>query len=232
MRPGAISTVAESLQESAAERAKTMKPFLQLLLLAVIAGSAAAAAQEVDGYGPWRFGMSKADVQAVEKLGPYTPVGSTDGLETKNGPFMGENRNVSFVFGLGGLSHIQVWVYEGSDYDEAVKQLYRAYEHLAENYGPVHQDGNPWPADLTVETLVSRIPPEYRPSSSLESFMKELQSQGTAKVDTLKLHLYPQKPVKGADVYASFLHSPRLGFYWVFLYYKVPAQPVRQVSAG
>lgn len=205
---------------------------MQALLLTIALGASAAAGQDVDGYGPWRFGMSKAEVQAVEQFAPYTPVASTDGLETKKGPFLGENRNVSFVFGLGGLSHIQVWVYEGRSYDEAVQQLYRAYEHLFENFGPVHQDGNPWPADLTAETLVSRIPPEYRPSSSPESFLEELQSKGSAKVDTLKLHLHPQKPVKGADVYASFLHSPRLGFYWVFLYYKIPEQPVRQVSAG
>jgi hypothetical protein len=207
------------------------KTFLPLLLFSVLL-AAAAAAQEVDGYGPWRFGMSKAEVQGVAEFGPYSPVASTEGLETKKGPFQGETRNISFVFGLGGLSHIQVWVYEGKSYDEAVQQFYRAYQHLVENFGPVHQDGNPWPPDLTAETLASRLPPEYRESSSPESFVEELKSKGSAKVDTLKLHLHPQKPVKGADVYASLLHSPKLGFYWVFLYYKLPERPVAQVSAG
>jgi hypothetical protein len=207
------------------------KTFLQLFLLAVTV-TASAAAQGVDGYGPWRFGMSKAEVLGVAEFAPYTPVATTDGLETKKGPFRGETRNVSFVFGLGGLSQIQVWVYEGKSYEEAVQQLYRAYQHLVENFGPVHQDGKPWPTDLTAEALASLIPPEYKESSPPESFVEELKSKGSAKVDTLKLHLHPQKPVKGADVYASLLHSPRLGFYWVFLYYKLPEGPVRQVQAG
>jgi hypothetical protein len=209
------------------------KTLLPILLLTTTLGASAAAAQEVDGYGPWRFGMSKAEVLGVEKLGPYTPVVSTDGLETKNGPFKGETRNVSFVFGLGGLSHIQIWVYEGRSYDEAIKQFYAAYQHLVENFGPVHQDGDPWPSDLTAETLASRIPPEYHQSAaSPEAFVEELKSKGSTNVETLKLHLHPQKPVKGADVYASFLHTPRLGFYWVFLYYKLAERPVSQVIAG
>lgn len=209
------------------------KTLIHILLLATTLGASVAAAQEVDGYGPWRFGMSKADVQAVEKFGPYTPVASTDGLETKNGPFMGESRNVSFVFGLGGLSQIQIWLYEGHSYDEAVKEFYRAYKHLVENFGPVHQDGNPWPADLTAEAFAERIPQEYRrASSSPEGFVDELKTKGSAQVDVSKLHLHPQKPVRGAEVYGSFLHSQKLGTYWVFLYYKVPAGQDHRVSAG
>jgi hypothetical protein len=201
---------------------------LAALLLASIA-----AAQGVDGYGPWRFGMSKAEVQAVEKFGPYTPVGATDGLETGNGPFMGETRNVSFIFGLGGLSQIQIWVYEGQSYDDAVKAFYRAYHHLVENFGPVHQDGNPWPADLTAEAFAERIPQEYRQASSMpEAFADELKAKGAARLDVSKLHLHPQKPVSGAEVYGSLLHSRQLGTYWVFLYYKVPAGPEKQVSAS
>jgi hypothetical protein len=208
------------------------KDLLPILLLATTLSASAAIAQNVDGYGPWRFGMSKDEVQAVDKFGPYTPVASTEGLETKNGPFMGETRNVSFVFGLGGLSQVQIWLYEGKSYDDAVKAFYQTYKHLVENFGPVHQDGNPWPADLTAEAFAERIPQEYRRASSAESFVEDLKLRGSAQVEISRLHLHPQKPVRGADVYGSLLHGPKLGTYWVFLYYKVPERPVNQVLAG
>ena len=51
-------------------------------------------------------------------------------------------------------------------------------------------------------------------------------------MEVSKLHLHPQKPIRGADIYGSLLHSPKLGTYWVFLYYKVPAGQDRRVSAG
>ena len=207
------------------------KDLLPILLLAITLSASAAVAQDVDGYGPWRFGMSKDDVQAVDKFGPYTPVASTEGLETKNGPFMGESRNVSFVFGLGGLSQVQIWLYEGKSYDDAVKAFYQAYKHLVENFGPVHQDGNPWPADLTAEAFAERIPQEYRRASSAENFVEDLKLRGSAQVEITRLHLHPQKPVRGADVFGSLLHGPKLGTYWVFLYYKVPERPVNQVLA-
>ncbi|HEX5716731.1 MAG TPA: hypothetical protein VF179_11280, partial [Thermoanaerobaculia bacterium] len=96
------------------------------------------AAQRVEGYGPWRFGMKPAEVQAVEAHGPYTPVHSTGGLETKNGPFAGETRNVSFVFTPAGLAHIQVWAYQGNDFEQAAKELHGVYRYLVETFGPVH----------------------------------------------------------------------------------------------
>jgi hypothetical protein len=207
------------------------KSLLPTLLLALMAG-ATADAQQVIGYGPWRFGMSKAEVEEVKEFGPYTPVASTKGLETKKGPFVGEDRNVSFVFGPGGLSHIQVWVYEGRSYEEAVRQFYRAYQHLTDNFGPVHQDGSPWPADLTPETFAARIPSEYRLSSTPESFMADLESSGSAKLEVSKLHLHPQRPIQNAEVYASLVHSPKMGSYWVFLYYKMPPPRMGEVSAG
>src|SRR5262245_33297291 len=62
-----ILKMAKSLQERAGggkgqERTDPMKAqtLFYSLLLATMLGAAAAAGQGVDGYGPWRFGMSKA----------------------------------------------------------------------------------------------------------------------------------------------------------------------------
>lgn len=194
-----------------------------ILLLGWIAPLSAAPG--VEGYGPWRFGMKPAEVQAVEAHGPYTPVHSTGGLETKNGPFQGETRNVSFVFGPAGLSHIQIWVYEGNDLEQAVKEFHGAYRHLVETFGPVHRDGDLWPADLALDAFKSRIPPEFgQGGSSFSSFMEKLQAQGSGQVEMLRLHLHPQECAEGAQVYGSLVYAPKLTAYWVFVYYKLPPQ--------
>jgi hypothetical protein len=99
------------------------------------------AAQRVEGYGPWRFGMKHDEVLAVEAHGPYTPVHSTGGLETKNGPFRGETRNISFAFTTAGLWYIQIWAYQGTDYEHAVKELHGVYRYLIETFGPDRHDG-------------------------------------------------------------------------------------------
>src|SRR5262245_48527534 len=76
--------------------------------------------EPVRGFGPWRLGMSKAEVTAVTQSAPYKDVPSTGGLETASGSFEGRTVNVSFVFGETGLWKIQIWAYEGKDLDEAI----------------------------------------------------------------------------------------------------------------
>lgn len=192
-----------------------------LLLLGWIAPLSAE--QRVEGYGPWRLGMKPEEVQAVSAHGPYTPVYSTGGLETKNGPFRGETRNVSFVFGPAGLYHLQIWAYEGKDFDEAAKEFFGVYRHLVETFGPVHNDGEPWPADLDLEALKSCIPQSFRQGAAAPGeFIEKLQAQGSTQLQMLKLHLHPQQPIEGAVVYGSLLYAPKLPGYWVFLYYKLP----------
>ena len=202
-----------------------MRPGSLCAVLLLLCGSIRplAAAPRVEGYGPWRFGMKPEEVQAVEAHGPYAPVHSTGGLETKNGPFQGETRNVSFVFDAAGLSHIQVWAYQGNDFDQAVKELHAVYRHLTETFGPVCNDQGPWPADLTLDAFQSRIPPEYRQGAAAPgTFGETLQSQGSVQLQMLKLHLRPVQPVEAANVYGSLIYAPKLPGYWVFLYYKLP----------
>jgi len=182
-------------------------------------------AAPVQGYGPWRFGMKHDEVLAIEAHGPYTPVHSTGGLETKNGPFRGETRPISFAFTTAGLAHIQIWAYQGNDFEQAVKELHGVYRYLVETFGPVGREGEAWPADLTLDALKSRIPPEFRKGgSSPSTFVDKLQTQGSARVDFQKLHLHPQQPVEGAEVSGSLIYAPKMTGYWVFLYYKLPPQ--------
>ncbi|MEO8127860.1 MAG: hypothetical protein ABI822_12250 [Bryobacteraceae bacterium] len=60
------------------------------------------AQQDSRALGPWKLGMTRDEVKAVKDNGPYKPVRLTGGIETANGIFDGERRNVAFVFGENG----------------------------------------------------------------------------------------------------------------------------------
>src|SRR6266567_6100179 len=112
-----------------------------LLLTQLLTPTAGSSPSPVPGYGPWRLGMSKDQVKAISKFGPYSPVASTGGLETQNGFFAGQQTTISFVFGERGLRIIQIWAYEGKDLDQAVGAFYRVYHHLEESRGSVETPG-------------------------------------------------------------------------------------------
>jgi hypothetical protein len=106
-----------------------------LLKIAVLTAALAAALTAQTGnriHGPWKLGMSREEVQAVKKHEPYRPVRLTGGIETPNGIFDGEKRNVAFVFDSNGaVNKIQVWVYEGRSEAEALASWYHVYKYYA-----------------------------------------------------------------------------------------------------
>src|ERR1041385_4124936 len=82
--------------------------------------------------------------------GPYQDVAATAGLETANGVFEGQRTAVSFVFGQGGLSKIQIRAYEGRSVDAAIEAWYRVHQYLARVHGAVES------GDVDVPTEASR----------------------------------------------------------------------------
>lgn len=175
----------------------------------------------VDGYGPWKFGMTPDQVSAVEELGPYSPVQATGGLETSNGEFMGETVPISFVFNDDGLYHCQIWVYTGKEFSQAAAGFYLAYRHLEEHFGPVLTGDAALPEDLDERALIARIPSSFRDNSDAVS----LEEPGPGEEIELnlqprRLHLRPQRPLEEGEVHASLIHSSQLGTYWVFVFYR------------
>lgn len=179
-------------------------------------------AAEVHGFDPWKLGMTREEVLALSSAGPYSPVPSTGGLETRNGQFQGKKATVSFVFDSERLRHIQVWAYEGQDYEEALLAFHGAYSYLGENFGSLHSGDAEVPAGLALGALDQLIPAEFRTGTS-RSELGELQQKGSIQAQIRKFHLHPRVPPVGAEVYASFIHSPQIGSYWVFVYFKTPA---------
>jgi hypothetical protein len=192
-----------------------------LALLLVLLLPAAAQAAEVQGYGPWKFGMKPAEVEAVKEFGPYSPVQSTGGLETMNGEFLGQKTPISFVFRPAGLHHIQIWVYSGQTYDEALAAFHRTYRYLADTFGSLSSTGGALPPDLDAQQLSGKIGPEF--SEPKESLLPKIQQIGSFQAHMMTYRIAPASlPTPGRDVHADLVRSPELGLYYVFLYYRAP----------
>ena len=161
---------------------------------------------DAPGYGPWHLGMSKEDVQAASKHGPYKEVPSTKGIETENGLFDGRKTNISFVFGEHGLKKIQIWAYEGKDRDEAVRAWHRVYEYLGREHGAVEVD--------TID-----IPPKANAKSFSAAVCEALAKRPAREV--AKFKMAPSKMPEGISVFSSIFRHPK-GGYFVFLYFQEP----------
>ncbi len=190
--------------------------------VAAILLASGAAAAEVRGFEPWKLGMTREEVLALSSAGPYTPVPSTGGLETRNAQFQGKKVTASFVFGSERLRHIQIWAYEGQDYRDALLAFHEAYSYLSENFGSLQSGNSKVPAGLALQELDQLIPSEFR-TGTRKSELGELQQKGSIQAQIHKFHLHPQEPPAGAEVYASLMHSPQIGSYWVFVFFKTPA---------
>jgi hypothetical protein len=187
----------------------------------LLPAAAQAQAADLSGYGPWKFGMTPAEVEAVSQFGPYAKVPSTGGLETPNGEFGGQKTHISFVFRPAGLYHIQLWLYQGESFEEAVAALHRAYVHLGTAFGPLNDIDGRLAESMDAKQLAAKIGPEF--SSAKESLLPRLHAGGTVQVHTITYRIAPVTlPAQGRDVHADLLRSPELGLYYVFLYYRAP----------
>ena len=92
------------------------------------------------GFGPWTFGMSSEEIQALSTHGPYASFSNGD-LETYNGEFGGKKENVQFFLNEGRLWRIGVYTYEGTDIEAATQTWARTYLTLQQQYGPLETPG-------------------------------------------------------------------------------------------
>lgn len=177
---------------------------LRCIVIAVFVLTSAAAQEAAAGYGPWKLGMSKGDVMSVRKYGPYKDVAVTGGVETANGYF-GDNRaNVSFVFGAAGLRKIQIWAYEGKSLKDAAAAWFGVYEYFHRQYG-------------RVECAVLGLPDPIE-EVAFTSRVRELLS--TKRGELVRLQMAPTPMPDAMTVFSSLFQEPRLGVYYVFVYYQ------------
>ena len=190
---------------------------LCVLLPVVAHAEGAEGAKAVDGYGPWTLGMKPAEVEAAAQYGPYTKIQSAaGGLETLNGDFGGQKEHIAFQFRPAGLYQIQIRLYQGEQYEDALAALHRAYVYLGAAFGPLNGIDGPLAADLDPAQLSKKIGPEF--SSAKESLLPRLHAGGTVQVHTITYNIVPATLPAGRDMHAEMVRSPELGRYYVFLY--------------
>ena len=155
-----------------------------------------------DGFGPFRFGMSRDDVKKFKEFEPFLDVRVTGGIETPNGKWNGERKNISFVFDDSGLAMIQIWAYEGRDEKSAVKEFVKVLKYFKAHCGDV---------ESPVITEVNTISPG--------EFEKKVYSiLGSDKYVNVKIQIRPVLQGEGTEVFCSFFRHHQHG-YFVFIYY-------------
>jgi len=179
----------------------------------------------IKGYGPWTFGMRHFEVRSFEAFGPYLPVESTGGLETRNGVFEGERTNVSFAFDDLGLTYVQIWAYEGTSFEEAADALHRVYAHMGQRFDDLMLGNEKLPKDLSLDELIERLPEEYRREVTPVS-AEQIRRLGRQP----RIAQLPMEPVwagDGARVVSHFRRSDDVGAFWVMLFYARATDPER-----
>jgi hypothetical protein len=170
-------------------------------------------AEAKGGLASWRFGMSKAEVQAVKACKPYKPVKSTRGLECPNFRYLGKKVNVSFVFRADKLAKVQVWLYEGKQVKTAARRLATLIAHWNKRFGGAESPQLGTPLKKTPAQLLAAA--------------QGLARAATARRPVTKLQLKPKGSPKGFFTFASLFFNRRFGSYYLFVYRRPPRRGAR-----
>jgi hypothetical protein len=200
--------------------------FSWLLLL-----SAGASGQHADyTIGPWRLGMSPSEVTNFKAHGPYSPVRTTGGLETRRAKLDRGRTNVSFVFDGDRLDYIQVWYFEGKRYKGARAAALEVFDLFTARFGGasvpgVAVNGAEKLTRADAEIVLDRV---LGTSAELGKKMaREGKGYGTFRFD-----LVPATQPPGSKLVGQFGYSTRHDTYYVFLFQDDPSKPDRRVRSN
>jgi hypothetical protein len=118
--------------------------------------------------------MTKDQVTAVSEFGPYKSVPATGGVETFNARWNGRKANISFVFEKDRLVKIQIWTYEGKDFQAAMLAWCDVRVYL-ENYDEVQaEDPKSLAGSAAAQPVKVQMKPREMPSglSVFSSFFR------------------------------------------------------------
>jgi hypothetical protein len=189
--------------------------------------SASAAEFEV---GPWRLGMSREEVQSFQEYGPYQIVVVTGGLETHNAVLDGRQKNVSFVFDDDGLAYIQVWEYEGSDYESAKTAVLEVFEFFLDRYGGAEIPGIEVSGAAGLDRRVMEVVLCRVLGPAREIGRKTAEEQSAAMI--LLFDMKPKEQPEQSRVHSQFGYHARFDTFYVMVFQDRHEAPKRRVPSN
>ncbi len=207
-----------------------MRPIIVVFAAFAMAFSALATADEFL-IGPWRLGMSKEEVMSFAQFQPYVAVPNTGGVETANGIFLGERRNVSFVFDDRGLKYIQASEYQGANFEEAGDGVLRIFDFFEKSLGGATIDG----VDLREENAATKLDHAVlklliaETLGTAEERGEKAREGGQAM--TMFFNMRPVQQPDGSRLHSQWGYASRYKTFYVFLYQDRPSNTKRGTAS-
>lgn len=203
--------------------------FLMFALVSHASASASASNAKTEAFeiGPWRLGMSPAQVTSFKDLGPYVADPESGGVETHNGAFEGKPSTVSFTFDGGALSAIQVWRYEGSDPAAAKAAILDVYRLFAQRFGGATVDG----VDADGKAELSEGALRAVLDSTIDGTIKVAANIRKQHPGTMVAATFDMRPVKqpaGSRVQLRWRYTSKYNSLYVVLYQDRADAPPRK----
>lgn len=144
----------------------------------------------VSGFGPWTFGMSRAEVKAQTLFAPYYDFQNGD-VGTAAWPLANGNRPVSFYFNQDRMTRVLLILYLGQERGEIELAWTAAHEQLTKRFGQV---------ELRDRQIVDA-----------EAALKALQGSGLFEGTTgqFQMAAYPRPPRRDVWVTAKRMEDGR-----------------------
>ena len=208
--------------------ARKIRTWASLVVALLIPWSGATAAPYETG--PWRLGMTRAQVASFAEYGPYENVAATGGLEVRNAQLNGRKSGVSFVFENDRLDFIQIWKYEGKDFREAKQAVLDVFDEMTEKFGGASV------LHLDIKG------PQGHDRDALSFFLDKTLSTAPALSDkwqkekgvvaTFRFDLVPASQPEGTRLHARFMYAGRFHVFYVFLFQDRSDAPERAVESN
>lgn len=196
-----------------------------LLLIAIPVASATDPKNSDFFISPWRLGMTRDQVIAEKEFGPYQPVKVTGGVETFDAQFDGRKTNVSFVFDdADALSYIQVWKYEGPDFDKASKAAEQVFDFFQNRFGGAQIFGVNDSRLLDKKTFMAAIAAALGHAPLL---FERVENEKKA-VGTMFLDVTPKVQPGNCRLHSQLIYSGKFKTFYVLLFQDFPNAPSRQ----